>query len=338
MPNPPQPRPQAARPKAARPKAAPSRLPAPSTQNPQAPYAFELVDPRWILKALAAMLALALVFGYLTICIVFSRTQWELVLHPSRSVTTTPAALGLAFTEVHFADDAAGQPQLDGWWIPAASTSNPAAPASNPAVFTALLLHGSSGSISDALPQAATLHNAGLDVLLFDYRGFGHSAGHHPTAAFMQADADSAYTYLTATRGLPPNTLLAYGNGLGASLAIQLCAEHARIPALILESPDGDLEPRVRADVRSHLLPVGLLFHENFPLAAPIRTLATPKLLISFTRGGPSAALQHAANPKMLVELRSSTDTTAMQQAIRRFFDTYGPPSPPIISPPGKDE
>ncbi len=333
MPNPPHPRPnprpKASRPQASRPKASPSRPPAPSAHNPQAPYAFELVDPAWILKALAAMLALALVFGYLTICIVFSRTQWELVLHPSRSVTTTPAALGLPFTPVHFADDASGQPQLDGWWIPTDDSNGQP---------TALILHSGNGSMADALPQAQLLHNDHLNVLLFDYRGFGRSAGHHPTQALMQADAESAYTYITTERPDHPKNILVYGIGLGASLAVQVCEEHRSIDLLILESPDGDIAARVRADTRSHLIPVGLLFHERFPLAAPLRTLATPKMLISFTRGGAPAALQQAANPKMLVELRSRTDTAAMQQAIRRFFDTYGPPGPPIVSPPVKDE
>jgi pimeloyl-ACP methyl ester carboxylesterase len=320
MPKQPHPRPQAARS-----KTPPSRPSASSTHNPQAPYAFELVDPGWILKALAAMLALALVFGYLTICIVFSRTQWELVLHPSRSITATPAALGLAFTPVHFADDNAGQPQLDGWWIPAApapNASNLTAATAMPHAFTAVLLHGASGSISDALPQATTLHNAGLNVLLFDYRGFGRSGGHHPTAAFMQADAESAFSYLTVTRGISPARILAYGNGLGASLAIRLCAQHPQIAALILEAPDGDLEPRVRSDVRSHLLPVGLLFHEDFPLAAPLHTLTTPKLLISFATNPAPLALQCAANPKLLFETQP-TNQAGIESTLSRFLSSY---------------
>jgi pimeloyl-ACP methyl ester carboxylesterase len=296
----------------------------PSTHSPQAPLVFEPVDPAWILKALGLMLALALLFGYATLCVVFSHTQWQIVLHPSRTLTTTPAALGLPFTEVHFADDASGRPQLDGWWIPA--DDSPGSP-------SALILHGGNGTMADALPQAQLLHNDRLNVLLFDYRGFGRSTGLHPTQALMQADADSAYAYLIATGHIPPSSILIFGQGLGASLATRLCALHPQIPLLILDSPDGDLAPRVRADTRSHLLPFGLLFHEDFPLAAPLHTLRTPKLLVTFARSAAPPALQDAANPKMLVELPSPADTTALQQAIRRFFDTYGPQSsaPPIV-------
>lgn len=309
MPNPPLRKPKAS------PRPPSSRRPR-TPHNPQAPHVFEPVDPAWILKALALMLGLALLFGYTTVCVVFSRSQWQIVLHPSRSVATTPASLGLAFTEVHFAPDASGQPQLDGWWIPTDSPS-PSSPAA-----TAILLHGGSGSISNALPQARTLHVAHLNVLLFDYRGFGRSAGHHPTEALMQADADSALTYLTATRGVPPASLVIFGDGLGASLAVRLCAQHPQIPALILESPDGDLTPRVRADTRSHLIPAGLLFRENFPLAAPLRTLPTPKLLISFTTGAAPPTLQQAANPKLLVETQPA-DQPAIQAAISRFLSSY---------------
>lgn len=141
--------------------------PPPAVQNQQ-PL---LIDPRWILKALAATLAVALLFAYATLCLLFYQGQWQLVLHPSRTVATTPASLGLAFNEVHLFASPSGEPQLFGWLIPAATTSAP----------TALLLHGADGSIADALPSARTLHDAGLNVLLFDYRGFGRSAGQHPT-------------------------------------------------------------------------------------------------------------------------------------------------------------
>src|SRR5579864_1753852 len=113
----------------------------------------DLVDPRWILKALAIVLAVALLCAWGTLCLLWYQGQWQLVLHPSRTVAATPASVGLNFTELHFADDATGVPQLNGWLIPAyADTATPSAP-------TALFLHSADGSIADALPSALTLHN-----------------------------------------------------------------------------------------------------------------------------------------------------------------------------------
>ena len=299
----------------------------PSAHSPQAPHTFEMVELRWILKALGAILAFAVLCGYVTLCVVYSRTQWQLVLHPTRKLKTTPAAVSVAFTEIHIAPvsaeaDPSAQPQLDGWWIPSDSPTDP----------TVLLLHSGDGSMSDALPQAQALHNARLNVLLFDYRGYGHSGGNHPTEATMESDADAALTYLTATRGIAPGSIVVYGSGVGSSLAVRLCAEHPQIAALVLDQPDGDLRDRALADSRSGFIPARLLFTQEFPLAAPLRTLTTPKLLISYTGGQAPPELQHAADPKMTVELPAS-DPTALQQALRRFLGIYVPHPPQSLTP-----
>lgn len=274
----------------------------------------DLIDPRWILKALAIVLTFALLCAWGTLCLLWYQGQWQLVLHPAHTVDTTPASLGLDFTELHFDVDATGTPQLNGWLIPAA---NPSAP-------TALLLHGADGSDSSALPRAATLHNAGLNILLFDYRGYGRSTGQHPSQATMQQDADSALNFLISTQHIPAQNIILYGQGLGASLAVNLAAQHHNIPAIILDAPDGDLTDRVLRDAHSWLVPVRLLFHETFPLAAPLHTLATPKLLISYGGNTPTS-LTSAADPKVSIEL-PSPDDPALLPAIRRFVDQYAHP------------
>jgi hypothetical protein len=279
----------------------------------------KLIDPRWILKAFAATLAFAIVCAYATLCFLFMQGQWQLVLHPSRTVASTPAAVHLAFTEVHFDDDTAGQPQLDGWWIPSDSSTTP----TNSAAPTALMLHSGSGSMADALPRALTLHNQHLNVLLFDYRGYGRSAGRHPDQASMQSDADAALTYLTTLQHVPLSSILLYGSGVGASLAVRVAAAHPQIPALILDAPDGDFAERARLDARSHLIPTGLLFNQTFPLADPLHTLATPKLLISYTTAAePPLALQRAADPKITIELPTPNDP-ALLAGLHRFLDLY---------------
>jgi uncharacterized protein len=298
-------------------------MPAQHKRNSSSPRPTpELVDPRWILKALAIVLAVALLCAWGTLCLLWYQGQWQLVLHPSRTVATTPASVGLNFTELHFADDATGVPQLNGWLIPAApgDTLTLSAP-------TTILLHSANGSMgargsdSDALPRALLLHNAGLNVLLFDYRGYGHSVGQHPTEASMQQDAEAALNWLLSTQHIAQQNIILYGNGIGASLAVNLAAQHHDIPAIILDAPDGDLAGRVLHDAHSFLVPTRLLFHEDFPLAEPLRTLTTPKLLISYASSTPSA-LVNAADPKLTVELASPNDP-AFIRTIQRFLDLY---------------
>ena len=235
------------------------------------PEMIELIDPRWILKALAITFAAAFLCAYATLCILFARSQWQLVLHPSRTVATTPAALHLPFTAVRFGVDNTGQPQLTGWWIPSDSTTP----------NTALILHSGDGNLADALPSAQILHSQHLNVLLFDYRGYGQSLGPNPTQASMQSDAATALTYLTTTRSIPADSIVVYGTGLGASLAVHLCAHNPQLPALILQAPDGDLTDRARHDPRSKIVPFTLLFDQPFPLATPLSTLPTPHLILN---------------------------------------------------------
>jgi len=262
MPKNPNPRPDPKSPRLA-PRYDPQRGNAPPEMIP-------LVEVAWILKALAAVFLTALICAYATMCVLFAHGQWQLVLHPSRTVATTPASLNLPFTEVHFGVDETAIPQLTGWYIPSDITTQ----------NTALILHAADGNLADALPSAQLLHAQHLNVLLFDYRGYGQSLGQHPTQSSMQADAASALTYLTTTRGIPTTSIVVYGTGLGASLAVHLCAENPNLPALILQSPDGDLTDRAAHDPRSKIIPFKFLFNQTFPLAAPLQTLPTPRLLL----------------------------------------------------------
>ena len=303
MPKNPQPRPT-------QPPKSPRLAPRYDPQRGSAPpEMIPLVEVTWILKALAAVFLVALLCAYATICILFSKSQWQLVLHPSRTVATTPASLNLPFTEVHFGVDETAIPQLTGWWIPA-STSDQATTTQN----TALILHAADGNLADALPAAQHLHTQHLNVLLFDYRGYGHSLGPHPTQTLMHADATSALTYLITTRSIPATSIAVYGIGLGASLAVQLCAQNPNIPALILQSPDGDLTDRAAHDPRSKIVPFRFLFNQTFPLAEPLQHLPAPKLLLP-------APPNHAASPSTL---RKSVVTTKSRPSFSCSFASPG--------------
>ncbi len=313
----------------AKPNAKPNRKPAArnaAQARRAAPAAVpETVDPRWLLQAIGAVVALALLCAYLSVCALFYTQQWQFVLHPTRVVPRTPASLGLSFQPVRFGVDLAGKPQLAGWWIPSDLPTDP----------TVLMLHGQDGSMSDALSAVKPLHDARLNVLLFDYRGYGQSGGQHPTEQLMRADANNALSYLTQTRAIPPSSILAYGSGVGASLAVTLCEGHPQIAALILQAADGDTESRVLRDARARIVPVGPLFHNRFPLADPLHRLKTPKLILSDTKGSAPVDAARAADPKVTAELPSGASEGEVTDVIRRFLDSYVQRPPAVLRPQG---
>jgi hypothetical protein len=291
----------------------------------------EVVDPAWLIRALALTLGFALLCAYLTACLLFYQGEWQLVLHPSHTVDRTPASVNLPFTPARFGDFNTGQPHLTGWWIPA----QPAAtqPAPHNSALTVLYLHGGWGSLSDTLPALTLLHNTGLNVFAIDYRGFGASDNSlHPDAGRMAQDAGAALDYLVSTRHIPAASIVPMGSGLGAALAVQLARDHPELRAIILDNPDPDPAATAAAASPSKIIPIRLLFGSRFAIAGPLATLSTPKLLIA---GGPLAAsnhspaslqnlnalFRHAAGPSSIVMLPPSGPDRELQANIRQFLD-----------------
>lgn len=285
----------------------------------------EVVDPIWLVKALGITIIAALLCGYLTLCLLFYQGQWQLVLHPSRS---TPAPAGIAgqpYQTIHFGIDETATPQLTGWLIPADASARYAA-------CTLLYLPGGDGSLADAAPTLAALHDVGINVFAFDYRGYGQSAPTRPNQARMTADAASAWEYLTVSRALPASHIVLFGDGVGAALAAHLAADHPEAPAVILQSPDPEVIQTALADPRVKSLPVRALFRESFEISDTVSKLKTPKLFLlnadtrSPAASGPAIArlTTAASTPKMLSTLRSADLSGPLyREQIIRFLDQY---------------
>jgi pimeloyl-ACP methyl ester carboxylesterase len=275
------------------------------------------VDPRWLLKWLAVVFGAALFCGYLTLCGLFYQGQWQFVLHPAAGNGDTPAKLGLPFDDVRFDYTETGQPQLHGWWIPADKSARYAQQ-------TILYLHGGDGSLADTLLRLKELHDAGLNVFAFDYRGFGASEGPHPDEVRMWEDSAAAWDYLMQKRNIPAAQIIPYGEGVGGSLATQLAAEHTNIPAVILNDPHFDLVSQVKQDPRAELIPVRLLFHERFKVTT---TTQAPKLLLldDGLHLASAADISAIIDPKLVVHLGTSATDVQRSQSLSRFLDEYLP-------------
>ena len=294
--------------------------------RPPKPSPDEVVDPRWLLKALGIVVASAAALAYLSLCLLIYQGAWQLLLHPSPKVDRTPASRSIPFQAVRFDAAATGRPRLSAWWIPGQADGP-----------TILYLHDGTGSLAGTVDQLASLHQAGVNLLAIDYRGFGSSDPTHPNQSRMTEDAYAALDYLTSTRHVPAESIVPYGVGLGAALAASLAANHAEISALILDNPDPDAATRIVGDRRSRLIPVRLLVRDRFDVATPLRQFRGPKLLFAGGSGethpenrrSVTTLFQDLRDPKFIVTLPSAVSSDEQPAAenesyissVRRFLD-----------------
>ena len=159
------------------------------------------------------------------------------------------------------------------------------------------------------------LHSASLNLLAFDYRGYGQSRFAHPSEAGWREDADWALQYLTATRHIDPGAIVLAGRELGANLALELAASHPELAGVILISPLDKPGNAIFADPRAHLVPAHLLVADRYDLNAPAAALRIPSLwLLPHPLSGQSAqaesssAFQNVRAFKMLVRFAVSED------------------------------
>jgi fermentation-respiration switch protein FrsA (DUF1100 family) len=136
-----------------------------------------------------------------------------LLYFPSRAFYATPGDLGLRHEDVAFqAEDGT---RLHGWWIP---TDH------KPTVAHVLLAHGNAGNIGDRVLHAKLLTDAGLDVFVFDYRGYGKSEG-RPDEQGTYRDARAARAALLGQAGVEPGRVVYLGESIGGALAVALAVE-----------------------------------------------------------------------------------------------------------------
>lgn len=139
-----------------------------------------------------------------------------------------PALWGLPDAEqVRF--EASDGVSLHGWWVPA-SVSEPCG--------AVVYFHGNANTIAPRAWLGRDLARLGVDVLLFDYRGYGVSEG-RPSADGLRRDARAAWSYVVEERGVAPERLVLFGHSLGSAVATQLAMERPAA-GLIVGAPFPD--------------------------------------------------------------------------------------------------
>ena len=134
-------------------------------------------------------IAVLAVVGYVLAAAYLYFFQEKFVYIPSARVEVTPALVGMYYEEVALV--ASDGVRLTGWYLPLADARG-----------TVLFCHGNAGNISDLLGVAEDAHRLGLEILLFDYRGYGQSKG-TPSEEGTYRDAAAAWDYLVSEAGVP---------------------------------------------------------------------------------------------------------------------------------------
>jgi hypothetical protein len=131
----------------------------------------------------------------------------DLVLRPSDEFVATPEVLGLAYDEVRI--PVAGDRGISAWHV---HSYDPRA--------MLVVVPGSDSNKSRYLAAIPTFVNFGFDVLLFDYEGFGDSAGTLDLAHVLD-DTEAAIDYALSKS----DHVFAMGVSLGAPAVAKVAAE-----------------------------------------------------------------------------------------------------------------
>jgi pimeloyl-ACP methyl ester carboxylesterase len=117
------------------------------------------------------------------------------------------------------------------------------------------MAHGFGGTKdSGLLPFAEAIAEAGLDVLLFDYRCFGESSGEPRQFAWPprhREDYKAAVELARGLAGVDPERIVLWGTSWSGGHVVYVAAEDPRIAAVITQSADFD-GPRTLSQIRRY--------------------------------------------------------------------------------------
>ena len=146
--------------------------------------------------------------------------------------------------------------------------------AANP-VASALFCHGNTGNITISAHVIPSLLEAGMNVLFFDYRGFGKSSGRASVAGVVADGVTAAQFHETIRPQHLPSIL--YGFSMGGAVAGHVITQHP-FDGVILQSTFTSLNDITRALFPRS--PMHLLAGNLFDTLSVVRRLTVPLLIL----------------------------------------------------------
>jgi uncharacterized protein len=223
--------------------------------------------------ALAKKVAIA----YICICLCLWGGQRHLMFHPDRQLVAVPsnAPWKMPYQEVVIPS---GTGTLKGWWI----SADPRRTGGSKAKVI-LFLGGAAGNKSHYLDRVEGLRQLGFSLLLFDYRGYGESAGDLPSETQLYQDSQAAWNYLIDRQQIPADRIFIYGESLGGAIAIDLALKQPQAAGAIVQSSFTSMPEMAKWKGLGWLVPIDLLANEKFDSVAKVRSLQMPVLFVHGT-------------------------------------------------------
>jgi uncharacterized protein len=217
------------------------------------------------------------------------------VYAPSRILVAEARDLQRPFEDVTF--PSTDGTRLHGWFFPAK-------PVSARSHVVLMLLHGNAGNVSHRLSFVEAWLELGINVFLFDYRGFGRSEG-RPDEDGTYRDGQAGVRWLRE-RGFDDQNIVVLGKSLGGGIASELALREP-LAALILQSTFCRI-PDLGAELFPWL-PVRWLHSIHYDTLSKMPRIRIPVLIVH-SRTDPLIGFHHAernfqaANPpKELLEI-----------------------------------
>ncbi len=240
------------------------------------------------------------------------------LFYPYKQLVADPASIGLEYEDIKFKTE--DGIILNGWWMPAKGAKG-----------TVLFCHGNGGNISFLLDTIGIFHSLDLNVLVFDYRGYGKSGG-SPTEEGTFVDSKAAWRYLSEVKRISADRVILAGRSLGGSIAAWL-AMHHKPRMLILESTF--TKAADVADFHYMIKPGSMVFGDTYNTERYLSRIDCPVLIIHspddeivpYSLG--SRLYEEARPPKEFLKIRGSHNggflesTAEYKSGLSQFVSKY---------------
>lgn len=167
---------------------------------------------------------------------------------------------------------------LNGWMIKVTGDLSPE--------ITLLHFHGNEGSLVSHYQAITPLVKKGVQVFMFDYSGFGFSAG-EATQEQILADALSALNYVRNRADVKNTRLIIYGQSIGGHMAaVVAAARESAVSGLVMEGAFSSPKDIAAFDLRRYIgigFPARILVYTPYSAFLSLKQYHKPVLIIHST-------------------------------------------------------
>lgn len=199
--------------------------------------------------------------------------------------------------------------ELHGWWMTAPGATR-----------TVLYAHGNGGNLTTRREVAIGLRDLGMNVLIFDYRGYGKSEG-SPSEEGLYRDAEAALKWLS-DQGVASEDVVLFGESLGTAVMAEMAVRHP-VAAIILEAPFTSMPAMAR---RVLGVPVGWLMRHRFDTLSKVPRFTAPLMVIHGTDDDlvpyefGQQVVEAAPGPRRLYTVQGAHHNDIMESAGAPYF------------------